>query len=66
MRGSHRPGSGPAMRSRFPEEEGADPGAIPVAGQVLSRSAAFSVRRGAFGAPARRARRGQRGRRRNA
>ena len=25
----HRPGSGPAMRSRSPEEEGADPGALP-------------------------------------
>ncbi len=46
------------MGSRSPEEEGADPGAIPVAGRVLSRSAALSVRRGACGAPAGRARRG--------
>ena len=38
VRGPHRPGSGPAMRSRSPEEGGADPGALPVAGQVLSRS----------------------------
>ncbi len=29
------------MRSRSPEDEGADPGALPVAGRVLSRSAAL-------------------------
>ena len=38
VRGPHCPGSGPAMQSRSPEEEGGDPGALPVAGQVLSRN----------------------------
>ncbi len=33
VRGPHRRGSGPAMRSRSPEEEGAGPGALPVAGR---------------------------------
>ena len=33
VRRPHRRGSGPAMRSRSPEEEGAGPGALPVAGR---------------------------------
>ena len=52
-RGPRRPGSGPAMGSRSPKEEGADPGAIPVAGQVLSRSRR-AVRGGAAGPAAHR------------
>ena len=47
-RGPRRPGSGPAMGSRSPGEEERIFGAIPVAGQVLSRSRR-AVRVGAAG-----------------